>query len=152
MLKELNYRPYIPRLLHGLLEDDADRLLQFCEVFINQCEATPALLDKILWSDEAQFKLSGCVNRHNCIYWASENPHWAIDRQLNQPGMTVWAGVSSAGIVGPFFFEETVRSQNYLEMLQTDVVPVLKQRRFQRAVFSAGWGTASFCPTCQELS
>ena len=129
MLKDLNYKPYIPRLVHGLIEDDGDRRLQFCEIFVNQCEATPNLLDKIVWSDEAQFKLSGCVNRHNCTYWSSsDNPHWTVEHQLNQPGITAWAGVSSGGIVGPFFFQETVTGPNDLDTLRTDAVPALKHR------------------------
>jgi hypothetical protein len=33
-----------------------------------------AFAGKFVWSDEAQFKLNGTVNRHNCVYWSSENP------------------------------------------------------------------------------
>jgi len=28
---------------------------------------------KIVWSDDAQFKFNGTVNRHNCVYWSPEN-------------------------------------------------------------------------------
>jgi hypothetical protein len=68
----------------------------------------PDLLDNIIWSDEACFKLSGHVNRHNCMYWADENPHFTIMSQLNQPGVTVWGALSSEGVVGPVFFDGTV--------------------------------------------
>jgi len=27
-----------------------------------------------VWSDEVNFKLNGTVNRHNCVYRATENP------------------------------------------------------------------------------
>ena len=34
-MRKLNLKPYRPRLLHGLLEDDTDRRLQFCEIMRN---------------------------------------------------------------------------------------------------------------------
>lgn len=84
------------------------------------------ILDKIVWSDEATFKLSGSVNRHNCVYWADENPHKVVEKQLNQPGVTVWGSISSCGVVGPVFFDRTVTGVNYLEALQRQVVPELQ--------------------------
>lgn len=77
-----------PRLLHGLLEDP-DRRLQFCEMMREQISNEPDHLDKIIWSDEAPFKLSGHLNRHNCVHWADETPHLIITSQLNQPDVTV---------------------------------------------------------------
>ena len=72
-----------PRLVHGLLEDNPDRLLQFCEIMHDQfVREQVETLDKIIWSDEACFKLSGQVNRHNCVYWANENPNITIETQL----------------------------------------------------------------------
>ena len=81
-------------------------------------------LDKIIWSDEACFKLSGFVNRHNCVYWADENLNLTIETQLNQPGVTVWGALSSEGVIEPVFFG-SVNGENYLEMLREVVVPQL---------------------------
>ena len=39
-------------------------------------------LDKIIWTDEACFKLSHYVNRHNCVYWADENPNLTMRFKL----------------------------------------------------------------------
>jgi hypothetical protein len=58
-----------PRLLHGSLEDDPDRPLQFCEVVVNEERKDNRTVDKITRSDEAHFKLSGAVTRHNCVYF-----------------------------------------------------------------------------------
>jgi len=67
LVRKLILKPYRPRLLHGHLEDDPDRRLQFCEIMRNQISDERDLLDKIIWSDEACFKLSGHVNRRNCL-------------------------------------------------------------------------------------
>jgi len=66
LMRKINLKPYCPRLLDGLLEDDPDGRLQFCEIMRKQISDERGLLDKIIWSDEACFKLSGHVNRHNC--------------------------------------------------------------------------------------
>lgn len=125
----LKLKPYHPHLIHGLLEDDPDRRLQFCEMVRDQItKEQPDFLDKIIWSNEACFKLSGHVNRHNCVYWDDENPHFTIMSQLNQPGVTVWGALSSEGVVGPVFFDGTVDGANYLKMLRDVVVPQLRTR------------------------
>ena len=51
---------------------------------------------KIVWSD-AQFKLNGTVNRHNCVYWAPKNLHVHVDKAFNLPGVNAWCGVSARG-------------------------------------------------------
>jgi hypothetical protein len=89
LMRKLNLRLYCPRLLHGLLEDDRDRRLQLCEIMHNQISDEQDLPDKVIWSDEVCFKLSGHVNRHNCVYWANENPDLTIRSQLNQAGVSM---------------------------------------------------------------
>ena len=124
MMKELGLKPYRPQLLHALNEDDPDRRCEFASIFLNQLEEDSSLLDRIVWTDEAVFKLNGHVNRHNCVYYATENSHASITQELNSPGITVWAGVWVGGIIGPFFFHEgNVNASSYLEMLQKEVVP-----------------------------
>lgn len=108
--RKLKFKCYRPRLIHGLVEDDSDRRLQYCEL-LNQFEEDPTIFSQILWTDEAQFKLSGHVNRHNCVYSDLENPHITIEEQLNQPGIVVWGGIAEFGVFG---------------MLQNWLIPGLK--------------------------
>ena len=65
MMKSVGLNLYRPRLIHGLLEDDPDRRLQFSENILNEEREGEGIIRKIVWSDEANFKLSGSVNRHN---------------------------------------------------------------------------------------
>ena len=89
-------------------------------------EAEQNFPDRILWSDEATFKLNGRVNRHNCVYWSDSNPHAILEEELNVPGITVWVAIWSGGITGPCFFDETVNSENDLAMLTDTVLPELE--------------------------
>ena len=81
-------------------------------------EEDDSILDKIIWTDEAIFKLNGYVNRHYAIYWASENPQIDIERDFNVLGICVWIGLSSYDIIGLFFFSSTVTGESYVEMLR----------------------------------
>jgi hypothetical protein len=58
---------------------------------------------KVIWSDEAQFKMNGTVNRHRCVYWAPVNPHVHVGKKVNLPGDNAWCGLSSCGLIGRFF-------------------------------------------------
>ncbi|CAF4883897.1 unnamed protein product [Rotaria sp. Silwood1] len=41
------------------------------------------------------------------------NPHRIIEQELNVPRVTIWGGIWSNGVVGSYFFEDNVTSQNY---------------------------------------
>lgn len=126
ILKEVKWKVYVPRLLHAMNEDDPDRRVEYCEWFERMVRVDEEFAGKFVWSDEAQFKLNGTVNRHNCVYWAPDNPHVHVDKAVNLPGLTVWCGLSSRGLIGPFFFEGTVTGHAYLDMLQTRILPAIQ--------------------------
>ena len=107
LLHSIKFKPYRPRLVDGLLEDEPDRQLQFCEMMRDQFVGEQVVTsDKIICSDEACFKLSGYANRHNCVYWADENPNLTIETQLNRAGVAVWGALSSEGVIGLVFLME----------------------------------------------
>nr|CAI5869391.1 unnamed protein product [Callosobruchus analis] len=81
-------------LVQQLYVDDSDRRLQFCEWIQEMVIREPGFMGSIIWSDEAQFKLNGTVNRHNCVYWCEESPHITIEKAVNLPGVNVWCGLS----------------------------------------------------------
>jgi len=86
ILKAVKWKVYIPRLLHTINDDDPDRRMQFCEWFQQMVNEDEEFVTKIVWSDEAQFKLNGTVNRHHCVYWAPENLHVHVDKAVSLPG------------------------------------------------------------------
>jgi hypothetical protein len=72
------------------------------------------------------------VNRWNDVYWADTNPHVTIDRVVNSAGIIVWGGICSAGLLGPYFFDEqnggvTVTQHTYLNVLNGIVLPWVEQ-------------------------
>uniref|UniRef100_A0A8C4RH98 Uncharacterized protein n=1 Tax=Erpetoichthys calabaricus TaxID=27687 RepID=A0A8C4RH98_ERPCA len=100
------------------IQDGPDHRLQFCEVVINEERQGNGIIDKVTLSDEAQYKLSGAGKCHNCVYYCTENPHVTIEDQLNQKGVTVWAGLSCKGVLEPVFFHTSVTHDLDLNMLR----------------------------------
>ena len=127
-MTELGLKPYRPQLLHALNEDDPDRRGEFASNFLNALAEDSSLLDRIVWTDEAIFKLNGHVNRHNCVYYATENPRVIMTQEMNSPGITVWARIWIGGIIGAFFFDGgNVNASSHLEMLQKQIVPTIER-------------------------
>ena len=100
--------------------------MQFYEWFQQMVNEDEEFMTKILWSDEAQFKLNETVNRHNCVYWTPENSHVHVGKAVNLPWVNIWCGMSARGLIGPFFFEGTVTGEAYLKMLRPSILPAVR--------------------------
>ena len=121
------FHPYKLQILNHLTEDDPDRRMQMCEWFSGQLFINDRFSeDFILFSDEAMFYVNGEVNRHNVRYWSQSNPRW-FDPSKQQGGqkVMVWCGLWKAHVLGPFFFEEHVTGESYLNMLTDQLMPQL---------------------------
>lgn len=122
-LIKMGHKPYHPRLVHAINEDDPDRRIEACETFLEIFDNDPTSIDRIIWSDEATFKLNGHINKHNCVFWNTENLHHILQKDVNLPGVVVWCAISSNGIIGPYFHDGNVNGQSYLHMLQNWFMP-----------------------------
>ena len=126
IMTEIGLKPFRPRLLQALNDDDPDRRQQFCKEFLSLYHLDSNIVDEVIWTDEATFKLNGRINRHYSVYWADENPHEILRKLIcwaSQSGERLPAMVC---LIGPFFFDKTVNAQNYEEMLKTKLWPLLR--------------------------
>lgn len=58
-------------------------------------------------------------------YWSAENPHWL--REVQHQGrwsLNVWCGIIGDRIIGPYFFDQALTSNRFLEFLNNDL-PIL---------------------------
>ena len=49
-----------------------------------------------------------------------------MENPVNLPGINVWCGLSSRGLIEPFFFDGTVTVQVYMNMLRTSFLPAIR--------------------------
>jgi transposase len=127
VLQANKWHPYKIQLLQKLNEDDPDRRLEFCDWALQQYHADRLFPFTILFSDEANFYINGEVNKQNTRYWSSENPHWMeATKEQGCAKVMVWCGIWDSKIIGPFFFDATVNGENYLHMLQHEMMRMLQ--------------------------
>ena len=126
ILKAQKFHPYHIHMLQKLEETDYPRRLAFCNWVQGQVEADPAFVAKVLFSDET-FTNRGDVNRRNMHYYADVNPHWKRHKEFQrQWSLNVWAGIVDDYIVGPYFFEENLNGNNYLDFVRTELPNLLR--------------------------
>jgi hypothetical protein len=109
-------------------------------------------LEKVQFSDEATFYVSGVVNHRNVRIWGSENPHDHVEHQHGSPKVNVFFAISSQKVYGPLFFaEETIPGTTYLYMLQLWLIPQLQN--IPKFIFQQDGSPAHFqCEVCQYLN
>ena len=87
--------------------------------------------ERIVFSDEATFHLSGKVNKQNVRIWGLQNPHAHIEHVRDSPKVNVFCAISRSSVYGPYFFDgNTVNGQQYLALLQKWLFPRLHEDNF----------------------
>lgn len=128
LLKKHKFRPYKQRIVHELCDGDEDRRLEYCEMMSERFLQDPELIKSICFSDESVFFLDGRVNTQNSRYWSQTNPHEFYESRSQFPRkLNVWAGIFRSKIVGPFFFDGNLDGPKYLEMLEQQIVPRIRE-------------------------
>ena len=134
---DLKFKPFKTQVVQELGNQDMKNRMD-CERILEMIKENPDAI--IITSDEAHFYLSGGVNKQNCRYWSSENPHNLHQKPLRSKKVTVWSAVGDCGIWGPYFFEEgnetvTVNAERYTKMLNEFVRPNLLNLETEEVFF-----------------
>ena len=58
------------------------------------------------------------INKHNNRLWNESRSFEGIEMSLHDEKVLFWCAISAEGIIGPYFFEESVNKDNYLKMLK----------------------------------
>lgn len=122
--KKIKSFPYKIQMFQQMTQFDMDRRDQFAFRMQRWIERGKLDTNKIWFSDESHFWLNGFVNKQNYRFWGTENPRIFETTSMKPERITVWCAMSAKGIIGPFFFDENVNSERYLEMLETEFIPL----------------------------
>jgi hypothetical protein len=134
--KDLKMKAYKIHLTQHLLEEDYGTRLDWCKWIHSKFLMDKTLIDKITFSDEATFHISGKVNRHNCRIWGTEDPKEVFEYERDSPKTNVWCAMNKERIFGPYFFtEKTVNGASYLDMLQNFFIPLLRRLGILKKIF-----------------
>lgn len=146
---DLGVKAYKVQMVQQLLPMDTQRRVEFSQRLLREVARDDSFVHRLIMGDEAHFDLDGGVsNRQNVRFWGTQNPHIVHPRAAHSVRVTVWCGVSSHSIIGPYFFEDRVTGRNvsvtgdrYREMLLDYVQPRLNRRRGAYTAISraGGW-------------
>jgi len=145
---DLNFHPYKILMTQELLPTDLTARLNFSQRLLLAIEENDVPLDKILFTDEAHFYLHGDVNSQNMRYWSDENPCLIQEKPLHSPKITVWMGIASFGLIGPYVYVATVNGERYRTMIKEFLLPELRRRRKLKSTWFQQDGAT--CHTANE--
>jgi hypothetical protein len=136
-LKRDHRKPYHLQPVQNLLPGDAQKRINFCRWIIETKQQDPHFLEKVIWTDEANFTRTGVFNYHNLHVWAHENPHEIRPASFqNEFSCNVWMGVYNNAICGPYFLPRRLNSNLFYEFLQNNFrqllenLPLINRRRW----------------------
>ncbi|XP_075910722.1 uncharacterized protein LOC142906541 isoform X3 [Petromyzon marinus] len=117
--KDLGMRPYHLQTVQALSPANKVARVEACKIFLEMKNLEPDIHRLVAFSDEATFHISGHVNKHNCVFWGTENPRVVREHELDSPKVNVWCAVTGTGVVGPYFFENTtINGGDFLHMME----------------------------------
>lgn len=135
ILKKYGFRAYKKQRHQELRIGDDDRRLTFCGLILEEFDNNPQLLWNICFTDEAKFLLRLAPNWQNDRVWRSSRPTDVLEVHTQyQVKINVWAGMYGTNIIGPFFYEESLTGDKYLQMLQQQIIPAIEAVQAQRGV------------------
>jgi len=131
--KDLNFHPYKIVIFQELNDCDMANRRISAEQLLEMLN-DDGVTNTLLMTNEAHFHFSANVNKQNYRYWAPENPQDLYQRPLHSERLTILCGISSFGVLDPYFFEDnegaavTVTSERYVAMLRNFCEPELRSR------------------------
>ena len=123
--KHLHMIPYKLHLLQHLKDTDKSTREDFCTQMQVMLEED-GFDDRLVFSDEATFHVTGKFNKQNTCIWGTEHPHAIQEHVRDSPKVDVFCAISKKCVYWPFFFEgTTVNSEAYLARLQNWLTELL---------------------------
>ncbi|GBO45985.1 hypothetical protein AVEN_246438-1 [Araneus ventricosus] len=117
MRHNLHMFPYKIQTRQPLSVNAIDARYDFANTMLQLVNEGDIDVGNIWFSEEAYFNLDGFVNKQNWCIWGTENPHLTVPSSLCSPKVMVWTAISSKGIIGTFFQEQTINAAKYLGIL-----------------------------------
>ena len=123
MKMDLRLKPYKPQISQELKEGDDMKRLAFCNRIeeMIQNDFDPG---QIIFSDESHVYLHSTPNKQNNREWRLSRPNNRTSVPLHSAKVTVWCGLNSKKVIGPFFYQDpdtgsplTVNKERYTNML-----------------------------------
>jgi hypothetical protein len=97
--KHLVFKPYRIQMVQQLSDEDHRCRLDFCLQLRDLMSSIDHFLEKVQFSDEVTFHISGAANCRNVQIWGSENPHAYVEHQHDSRKVNVFCAICSQKVL-----------------------------------------------------
>lgn len=125
--KDLGYKNWRPTKVQFLSDEDRLNRVQCCQQILDKYDNN-VRRNKLFFSDECAVYAEGRGSNIRLSFWSKENPHFYEQVRQHPPSVMVWAAMSAKHLIGPFFLDGSVTSEQYIRMLQTQFIPALEEK------------------------
>lgn len=144
ILHKYKFKPYKLQSHQELLDNDEERRNTFCEIMLQKTVGNDNFLKNICFTDESTFYLHTQPNKQNSRVWSNSNPHKFVSTHSQKSKkVNIWAGILNHHIIGPFIIEGTLNGEKYLELLQEQIIPRIREV----AIVDNVWYQHDGCPS-----
>lgn len=91
---------------------------QYYAWFLDFIHNNASTLDKTFFCRQSTVSMNGYINSKNTRICTTENPHTLHDVPFDSEKIGVWCALSQMGNVGPLYFESSVDSAVYRDLVQ----------------------------------
>lgn len=131
----MKYKPYRVPKAQMLKAADPELRVNACQALLELINNDRNILNNILMTDESIFSLDNCLSGQQLRIWSPTKPTTVQQSPLQPARITVWCGMTSEFVVGPYFIEGTIDAPTYLKMLKEQLLPDLRRRRVMRKIY-----------------
>lgn len=125
VLKKYNFKAFKLQPVQKLHPGDNEMRIHFCRWLLSNIEEDDSFLGKIIWTDESNFSNRSHFNRRNTHVWSQDRPHEVEEIETQRRFSTnVWCAIMCETIYGPYFYEGTLNSEGYYNIL-IEQVPII---------------------------
>ena len=135
MKKDLQYKPFRPITVQYLSPEDKQNRVIACRRILNAFRVKNAR-NETFFTDECSIYADG---KSKTVVWAKENPYYYEQIKQYPPHIMVWCAISAKCLIGPFICHGRITSENYIQMLQDQFLPALRQQRIHNEICSSSW-------------
>lgn len=109
ILKNHNFKPFKLHIIHGLIDADFQRRINYCEFMITKIHEDDRFLKNIIWSDESKIMKNGLFNRHNSHYWSDENPRQTFITHFQDVwSFNVYCAIRYDKVISVHFYDDNL--------------------------------------------
>ena len=114
----MNLYPYKSQILQSLTEEDFEKRLVYCNWFLEFIRLGMFVLDRVFFTDEAYFEISGYQNKQNNRSWSKKIRTISQLRRCIRKKLEFGARFQRRKSWSHFFLSSNVNSEAYQEIIK----------------------------------